>query len=351
MDAPPPPTACTPSCTSTPARSRSPPSAGRTVSLAAPWGPSWRYRATVAAWVRLAHSYTYGREGSELSRKPSKQETCHNSDISILLTHQRRNTHTHTHTGASPNPVSVAALPSCGSRVWASVKSGAFPRKSWFIWRHQVWSRRCGGGGGGGGLGWFRTAADFQPRAEEESENDGTILETSAAILSPQPSGAFFFSAVSPDEDGRHAAPFSTCYLRHVVLPKCPLLVFSGLKRIRFDSCSGVKYKYSLNLLIYELQHAQHDVPASFFSPCQPPSSVISGSLIPQACGPQKGPNFGGCVLQWRTYWASYWTPAYIKRSKAGQLNRTWMHCVLHSVPIGQSCWRKAGGDGSFIGF
>lgn len=61
MAAPSPPIACTPSCTSTPAPSRSPPSAGRTASSAAPWGPSWQCHATAVVWVRhaFAHLHTW----------------------------------------------------------------------------------------------------------------------------------------------------------------------------------------------------------------------------------------------------------------------------------------------------
>lgn len=59
MAAPLPPTACTPSCTSTPAPSRSPRSAGRTASSAAPWGPSWQCHVMAAVWVRFIHVFTH----------------------------------------------------------------------------------------------------------------------------------------------------------------------------------------------------------------------------------------------------------------------------------------------------
>lgn len=57
--APPPPIACTPSCTSTLAPSRSPPSAGHTASLAAPWGPSWQCHAMAVVWVRHTHTHMF----------------------------------------------------------------------------------------------------------------------------------------------------------------------------------------------------------------------------------------------------------------------------------------------------
>lgn len=58
MAAPPPPTACTPFCTSTPVPSRSRPCAGRTASSEALWGLSWWCRAMAAAWVRTQHTHT-----------------------------------------------------------------------------------------------------------------------------------------------------------------------------------------------------------------------------------------------------------------------------------------------------
>lgn len=64
--APPPPIACTPSCTSTPAPSRSPHSAGPTASSVAPWAPSWQCHATAVGWVRLTHLHIRTHtEGSE----------------------------------------------------------------------------------------------------------------------------------------------------------------------------------------------------------------------------------------------------------------------------------------------
>lgn len=143
MDAPPRPTACTPSCTSTPAPSRSPPSAGRTVSSAAPWGPSWRYRATAAAWVRLARSHTYVREGSESARNRANRKR-----VTILIfpscshasdaTHIRVCvcvcvTHTHTHTQVLlPICVSAVVFPShsAGRRIWSKVAPSLAPADS-----------------------------------------------------------------------------------------------------------------------------------------------------------------------------------------------------------------------------
>lgn len=82
------PIACIPSCTSTPAPSKSPPFAGHTVSLVAPWGPSWQCHEMVAAWVRhtCLHTDTHDRKwvvGEQMTTS-NTPEKCHNLDISIL---------------------------------------------------------------------------------------------------------------------------------------------------------------------------------------------------------------------------------------------------------------------------
>lgn len=70
MAAPPPPTACIPSCTSTLAPLRSHRCGGLTVSSVAPLGPSWPCHATAAAWVRHILSQTkHMPKWKEVSRR------------------------------------------------------------------------------------------------------------------------------------------------------------------------------------------------------------------------------------------------------------------------------------------
>lgn len=162
--APPPPIACTPSCTSTPAPSRSPRSAGPTASSVAPWAPSWQCHATAVAWVRLAHSHTHthGRKwvvGEQMASR-NKQETCHGPDTSILHS-------SCTHRQLLPSPSAGLFLPE-----WQL--DGGFSQ----TWRcflceliHHTGSVAVSpilGLEGKTMLWWFRAAADFQLAVREQ---------------------------------------------------------------------------------------------------------------------------------------------------------------------------------------
>ena len=119
MAAPPRPTACIPSCTSTLAPLRSRRCGGHTVSSAAPSGPSWPCPATAAAWVRRILSQTKAHAPSgrkwvvgEQMASGNREETCHDPEIPLLPPHictytLGRATPRRSHAPASARPVFI----------------------------------------------------------------------------------------------------------------------------------------------------------------------------------------------------------------------------------------------------
>lgn len=201
--APPPHIACTPFCTSTPAPSRSPPSAGRTASLVALWDPSWQCHAMAVAWVRHTHvcTFTHRRKwvvGEQMASR-NKQEIRHNPDMSILPL-------------VLTNPSGSFALRPqqacfCPTDSWTgdSVKHGSVSCINWFITLgpyQRVWSR---GLEGKTMWGWFRAAADFMLGAEEQwwDDSEYSVTQRNEMWWASEPTSLQAFSMFSQESPGR----------------------------------------------------------------------------------------------------------------------------------------------------